>query len=255
MSIKYQPLVTARTAQRDLIRGFRFLGTLSRTPVLFTHLARTAGYNSAEHQHGWDLLLVASGQTTPVQPGPEPAIPQTEAVAEIDSWDGVTFERARPVLKYRYPDQYHYLFNGLTAKQGSQAVGSAKLFLDRFAALRDGTDPTREGSRDADRQAMALLAERRIVNDEIFAHMMGVIEQAQAAPILPPEPLAPEPTPEERQQAADALHVWLTDWSAQARAAIQRGDYLVRLGLASPRSARGEEDIDDDVDDPSVNVA
>jgi hypothetical protein len=105
---------------------------------------------------------------------------------------------------------------------------------------------------------MALLAERKIVNDEIFAHMMGLIEQAQ---MLAPLPAPASPSAEERQHAADALHVWLTDWSAQARAAIQRRDYLVRLGLATRRSADDEEDIDDEFDDvddvgePSTNVA
>ncbi len=55
-------------------------------------------------------------------------------------------------------------------------------------------------------------------------------------------------------QAAYDFHVWLEDWREQARAVIQRRDYLIRLGLAARRSAVVDsaeeiEDVDPEADD------
>jgi hypothetical protein len=38
---------------------------------------------------------------------------------------------------------------------------------------------------------------------------------------------------DEVQNASDELHIWLSDWTGQARAFITRGDYLIRLGLST----------------------
>jgi hypothetical protein len=201
------------------------------------------------------LLLVAAGQVKPTVPGVVPDVPQTLAVEALDEWDGATFERARPVLRYRFPDQHEYLFEGLGAKSGVEAVGSAKLFLDRYAALRDGTDPARELSREEDRQAALLLAERKIMDDETFARISGLVERAQTIAPMPAEP-ASGPTSEERQAAAGDLHVWLTDWSAQARAATTRGDYLLRLGLLDRRTAsKGADDALDEEEEADADPA
>ena len=43
-------------------------------------------------------------------------------------------------------------------------MGSVQTFLDRYDALRDGTNPARADSRDADKAAAATLEARNIVN-------------------------------------------------------------------------------------------
>lgn len=63
------------------------------------------------------------------------------------------------------------------------------------------------------------------------------------------------------QKAADAFHVWLSDWNGQARAFITRRDYLIRLGLTSRKNRADdetedeEEVFDDETTDNTVEVA
>src|SRR5690606_33232426 len=53
---------------------------------------------------------------------------------------------------------------------------------------------------------------------------------------------------DEVQNASDELHVWLSDWTGQARAFITRGDYLIRLGL-STRKGRVDDELEDELDE------
>jgi hypothetical protein len=69
--------------------------------------------------------------------------------------------------------------------------------------------------------------------------------------------LAPAPRTRENeneiQHAADELHVWLSDWTGQARAFITRGDYLIRLGLSSRRTQSSSDDEEDVFEDEVVS--
>src|SRR5690606_16775402 len=123
-----------------------------------------------------------------------------------------------------------YVFEGLTAKTGADAIGAVRTFLDRVAALRNGTDPQRASTREQDGQAAALLATRRIVDEAEEARLRGLIEEATRLADMPPLP--PEPDPSQRQQTARALEAWLNDWRSTARVLITRRDHQIRLGLA-----------------------
>jgi len=48
-------------------------------------------------------------------------------------------------------------------KTGPESLGSVQTFLDRYVALRDGTDPGRADQREADRAAASTLESRHIV--------------------------------------------------------------------------------------------
>lgn len=149
--------------------------------------------------------------------------------------------RARAALERLYPDQARYLFNGLNAQTGAGSVGSVHTFLDRVAALRDGTDPERADSRNEDKAAVQLLIDRRILTPDIEAHLRNLIQTARA---LAPEPVEPDLTAETAYQTAtEQLHAWLTDWRETARAVVTRRDYLISLGLAERRAPKvGQEE-------------
>ena len=239
MMVMRPPQVSRRTAQRDLVRGMKFLSTLSRVPEIRAALDQGAGYTEEDHARGWDLLLTAMGYARSAVPAPAPVpSPQQSALAELDEWDGINFDRTRATLRYAFPDQYDYVFRGLSAAVGADTIGSVQTFVDRVVALRDGTDPAREDTRAADEAAAERLVERKIFNPEIQAYLEGLLEQAKQ---LAPAPKSAD-SDDAIQRAADDLHVWLSDWTGQARAFITRGDYLIRLGLSTRKSRVDDED-------------
>lgn len=221
----------------------KFLSTLSRVPEIRAALDEGAGYTAEHHAEGWNLLLTAMGYERLGAPvaGVSPS-PQQAALVELDEWDGVNFERTRATWSFAFPAQNSYLFQGLSAATGADTIGTVQTFVDRVVALRDGTDPDRADTRDEDKAAVERLLERKIFNPEIQAHLEELLEQAKQ---LAPAPKAPQ-TDSELQNAADALHVWLSDWTGQARAFITRGDYLIRLGLSSRKSRTEDDDEESD---------
>jgi hypothetical protein len=242
MSFSQPPRVSRRTAQRNLVRGTKFLGTLSRVSDVRALLEQGAGYSEQDHELGWSLLLTALGYIRKGMAAPAgAAVTQQAALIELDEWDGVNFERTRATLKFTFPEQHDYVFQGLTAATGVDAIGTVQTFVERVAALRDGTDPERESTREADAAAAARLAERKIFDPQIQAHLESLLTQAKR---LAPLPIV-APTAEELQNAADELHVWLSDWMGQARVFVRRGDYQLRLGLSAPRG-RGEVNEEED---------
>ena len=230
-----QPILTEQDIDDDIDQGTKFLRTLS-TRSEVRRIMEHNGYRPKEHLLGWSLLLelcgYGAGQAEPEQ---EP-LPQERAIAELDSWDGPGFQRARPALHRLHPEQEAYVFEALHAATGAAAVGSVNTFLDRVAALRDGTDGRRAGTREADKAAAATLRERNIVTAEIEAHLRKLIEQAtELAPSPPPEE-EPKPEQDEHYQGtARKFHAWLIDWGQTARAVINRRQYLIWLGLTEPR--------------------
>jgi hypothetical protein len=239
------PRVSRRTAQRDLVRGMRFLRTLSHVPEIRAALSEGAGYTEADHAQGWRLLLTAMGYSRlGITFAPSNPFPQQAALVELDEWDGVAFDRTRATLRFAFPAQHDYVFQGLNAATGADTIGTVQTFVERVVALRDGTDPNRTDTREEDKAAAARLEERKIFNPEIQAHLEGLLGQAkQLAPL--PKGSSNE---DEVQNASDELHVWLSDWTGQARAFITRGDYLIRLGL-STRKGRVDDELEDELDE------
>ncbi len=249
--------ISERTIERDLDRGVRFLRTLSLSPEIYTLLVSGAGYSPEEHERGWSLARALMGQKADMQAikvaPSSPLRPAEIALAQLDAYDAPAISRSKAALEAPFPEQNQYLTSGLKGETGGRAIGSTQTFLDRYRALKDGTDPERESSREQDREAMALLERRNIVNDAIEAKLRDAIAQTAEAP----EEVVAQPSPKDTEayhQAAYDFHVWLKDWREQARAVIQRRDYLIRLGLAARRSAVVDsaeeiEDVDPESDD------
>jgi hypothetical protein len=223
---------------RIVERAIKFLSAASQLPAIRARLD-AGGYNEEEHRTGWNRTLELLGyRAQPDVAVPSAQLRQQQATAELDQWDGPAFDRARAALERRFPAQAAYVFRGLTAKTGAEAIGSVRTFLDRVAALRDGSDPQRTSTREADAQAAALLATRRIVDDREEARLRALIEDATSLADLP---TLAEPDPSQRQSAARALDDWLRDWRGTARVLITRRDHQIRLGLAERRSAKATE--------------
>jgi hypothetical protein len=189
-----------------------FLSTLGRVPEIRAALSEGAGYTEADHTQGWRLLLTAMGYSRlGITFATSNPFPQQTALVELDQWDGLAFDRTRASLRLAFPEQHDYVFQGLNAATGADAIGTVQTFVERVVALRDGTDPNRAETREQDQAAAERLAERKIFNPEIQAHLEGLLEQAkQSAPL--PKGLSND---DEVQNASDELHVWLSDWTGQ----------------------------------------
>jgi hypothetical protein len=169
---------------------------------------------------------------------------QVQALTQLDRFDEPAFKRATAALGRLHPDQLTYMFgDGLAPKTGPESVGSVQTFLDRYAALRDGTDPSRADKRDADRVAAKTLEERNIVTPAIEQDLRAQIEIVKKPAPLPT--LVQVSAPEEAlQQAATAFETWLKDWRSTAQVGIHRRDYRIMLGVARRRVTVDVEDDD-----------
>ena len=207
--------------------------------------AKGLGYSDGEHRHGWDLylkMLGYMGATAKAAPTLTKTTDQLSALTEIDRFDEPAFRRSTAALHRLHPEQYAYIFgDGLSAKTGPESLGSVQTFLDRYAALRDGTDPARANSRDADKAAAATLESRNIVTPQIEAHLRGLIEVVkQAAP--PRAPAAISASEESLQAAAREFDEWLRDWRTTASVGVFRRDYRIMLGVSRRRNAEDSPD-------------
>jgi hypothetical protein len=210
-------------------------------------LALRAGYTTEDHEKGWELWMVVMGQKATFDRDTTEtprSIPKSlAAINTLDAYDGNAFARTQAALETRFPAQLEFLLGGLAQGKGAEAVGVVSIFLDRYRALKDGTAPEREGIRERDQQAVALLEQRHIIDSESEAQLREYIEQAKNAPAeIEAEAIDPVTTPEYKQAAHD-FHAWLKDWRAQARVVIDRRDYLISLGLASRRQSSDDEEI------------
>jgi hypothetical protein len=229
--------LTSIQIERITERATKFIGTVSQVPSIRAILD-LGGYSEEEHQRGWSLWLDLLGyRRSPDTTTDVTRIRQREAIAELDQWDGPSFDRTRAALEHRFPAQAAYVFDGLTAKSGVEAVGAVRTFLDRVAALRDGTDAARAATRSEDQAAWQLLVTRRIVDTNEEQRLRGLITEASTLPDMP-APVQPDPSL--RQQTARALDAWLRDWRETARVLVTRRDYQIRLGLAERRASKDE---------------
>ncbi len=227
-------LLTTAQIEATVERGFKFLGTMSQVPSIRALMQR-GGYTTEEHARGWELALELVGYKNPIEASGT-QLKQRQAIAELDAYDGPSFDRARAALDRQYPAQSAYVFEGLTAKSGADAVGSVRTFVDRVAALRDGSDPKRSGTRADDAAAAALLGARQIIDASEETRLRGLIADATS---LAEMPTPAEPDPTQRQVTARALDAWLRDWRETARVLVTRRDYQIRLGLAERRAPSG----------------
>jgi hypothetical protein len=222
------PLVlVSRQALEDAAdRALVFLRAVSTQPLIRTAL-EGAGYTAKDHAEGWGMFFGLSGYTpTAAAPAANEA---EDAVAELEAWERPWFQRARAALRHKHPEQEAFVFNGLVAARGAEAIAAMAVFLDRLDALDSAAE--RKATRKADHAALATLTQRG-VTEATRAHLRErlVFVSTHEAPVV--EEAAPL---EDRQGALAALYAWLQDWSDTARVVVTRRDLLIRLGLAKRR--------------------
>jgi hypothetical protein len=167
---------------------------------------------------------------------PSATTAQQRALSEIDAFDEPAFRRASAALSRLHPSQDAYMFgDGLSAKRGVESVGSVQTFLDRYRALRDGTDSGRASTREADKAAAATLEARNIITPDKEKQLRAHIETVKTlAPS--PEVITLSGSELELQKAALEFRKWLSDWRTTADAGIQRRDYRISLGISQRRT-------------------
>lgn len=232
--------LSRRTIERDLQRGEKFWGTLAREPEVFRILSTEAGYSEETHQECWSVHLKLSGYPRNTRQ-PKQTPQQVSAIARLDQYDGEAFSRTRSALRYLYPSQLSYIFNGLRAGQGNKAISSVHTYLERIDALKSGSVAERADSRQQDQDAVAMLEAQRIVHPERVTELREWLRVAtEEAPNVP----APEPSvydDADFQALAYRYHALLTNWRGQARIMIKRGDYLLRLGLTESSNSSADD--------------
>ena len=166
---------------------------------------------------------------------------------ELDAWDAPNFRAIGQVLNLRFPAAGAFLFEGLAAGEGPEAVTAVALFVERYKQLQRGAAPN-VPAQDA-QAAIALLARRLLVTPGILDRLETLVATAQrgAAP-LPVTPADPA-----SEEAIQAYVAWISEWREVARLAVQRRDYRIALGLAHRRQRQGvADDPDAEVEDDEM---
>jgi hypothetical protein len=205
------------------------------------------GYTQDEQSQGWQLLLAATGYGNNGYAVTDDDKARA-AIVELDAWDEPGFRRVHAALGHLHPAQDAFVFAGLEAAAGLNAVMSVARLLDRLDALE--SSPDRATTRDADRAAIATLAARGI-DAALRARLRAVVQTAQAAKVpVPAETVAV------REKALRELRAWHKDWAETARAVVRRRDQLILMGLAKRKSPKDDaDDGDGDATTGDTNAA
>lgn len=198
-------------------RVLRFIHGL-RSPRIGAQLVRY-GFGQADLDRGWELLKKSIGERLQVSPK-QATDPQ--AIERLDAWENRWFPVAQATLAYEHPAVEEKVFLNLRQTTGVEVIISVGTFIERVDALANGNDD--------DKAAHALLVLRGL-NDTTLGEARNLLQELS---VVEPLPL-PDPEETKRAQAeADAeLWGWYKQWSAIARVAITRGDYLRQLGFGS----------------------
>jgi hypothetical protein len=225
----------------DIIsRSVKFLSVVGTNATILS-MMRGHSFQAADQNEGWSLVHTASGYTQ-LQEAPKSDTPQTkeieDATALLDQWDEPHFAIIKNALARKFSSTRDYLFrDGLSAKQGAEAVISVKTLLDRIDSIINKSDKERsEEEHKRDLEAVALL-EQRGYHAEERKRLRGLIKKATAAAeIEAPVTISHE----EKQKALIELYGWYKDWSTVAHVAIKRRDYLISLGLGERKKKKTE---------------
>ena len=223
-------------------RVFRFLIGLAKSIPARAAL-QAKGFTQAEHDYAWTRL-----QSLGSLPG-LPAVLDAavrNAIVELDGWDGPNFEAIENSLLRNFPEQAQFVFEGLSASEGAEAVLGVEKLLARLDALENGTgrDPAK---READRAAIELLATRGYSKVE-RERLRALVQVAKS---VPPPPIVDRSTREVTQLE---LYRWFLEWSAHARNSDLGRSALIGLGLAERRK-KADDGAPDDPSPPATSAA
>ena len=156
--------VSLATLERCPQRATKFLAALAASREIRALMAGR-GWNEAKMAEGRTLLMdvlapAPSAEQLRIQnAGTDSDQKVIDAQKTLNALDEGHFEIAQTALLYNYPAQYDFVFFELEAtKDDAKAVTGWRTFLTRVDSLRNGTG--REDTKEADKAALALLAER-----------------------------------------------------------------------------------------------
>jgi len=211
-------------------RVFRFLIGLAKSVPARAAL-QAKGFTQAEHDFAWSRLQLLG--TLPGAPAGVDAVVRS-AIVELDGWDGPHFEAIENTLLRSFPEQAQFVFEGLSAAEGAEAVLGVELLLDRLEALEAGRSA---GTRDADRAALDLLAQRGYPKSE-RERLRALVDVAKS---VSPVSAADRSS---RGAAQLELYRWFSEWSAHARNAELGRGAMITLGLAVRRKTADDAEPD-----------
>lgn len=212
-----------QTLDETPARVFRLLIGLAKSLPARAAL-QAKGFTQDEHDYAWSRL-----QLLGTLPGAPAALdePVRRAIVELDGWDGPHFNAIENTLLRRFPQQAQFVFEGLTAAEGAEAVLGVETLLTRLDALESGTG--RDAAvRDADRAAIDVLAARGYPKAE-RERLRALVRVAKS---LSPVPALDQAT---RDKTQLELYRWFSEWSAHARNGELGRAALIGLGLAQRR--------------------
>lgn len=237
------PSDTRQVLRRDLERGEPLLRILS-----FDADARVAmmmrGYSDEEHARGWRLYLHLIGFGHHLRT--EEALislEQEQARKELNEWMAQNYERAMAAVECRHPVQAKFLFREALPDLKQSDLMVLDILIKNAGILRQGSDPERADSREADREAIRILEQRLILGPEREARLREKLN----AIINPPWKTEEIQAEEDRSRAlylekAREFHGWLKEWRTTARACIGNRNLLVKMGVAQNRRARKDKE-------------
>jgi hypothetical protein len=221
---------------RWLERGTRFFRAITRNPVIRGVLLQR-GLTTDELARGWELYSRVFGLAQSPAAPPQLDTAAADAMNELDAWDGPAYRVIRSVLGLHDPTVERFLFDGVRAGEGPEAVSSVERFLTNVGQLKEGRAEGIDDQRG--RAALALLAERKLFTDADAQRLRELFEITKQG--APPAPLPPPEDPTQASAVEDYVK-WISEWREVARFAIHRRDYLISLGLAHRKPAQSTDD-------------
>jgi len=219
-----------RRIDRDMERGEKFMRAMSCL-VAVRQIMEEHGYTPSVHRQGWEMLFALITSRRPWDELPD-SLSQMRATEELIRWFEEKLGMLRSTLTNLYPDQAKFFFINFKMLE-INPVFAVQAILERRNQLKNGTEPDREASREADRAAVELLESRHILDDEAAARLQALLDKAHDVG-LDEIPEGMEVDDEAYLEKADLFHAWLKNWREITRAVIKDRRHLRRLGLIGP---------------------
>jgi len=218
-----------RRIERNNERGLRFLQAMSNL-VAARLLMEARGYTPEVHRRGFELFFDLISSRQPWEE--DLRLPSQEAaIAAISQWAEENLGPIRTTLANLYREQEKYVFYRSELLE-SHATLIVRAILERIETLREGTDPYREESREADRAAIELLETRNLLDRAQEGRLKAQLEKAFEPDLDDTNlPEGMETDDESYLAKAERFHAWLKDWRDTARSVIKNRRHLIRLGL------------------------
>jgi len=220
---------------RDIEQGTKLINAISGLSDIRNIMVKH-GYSAEEHELGLRML---AGLLCFERPWPETEksfLPVfKEIVSEVNDWGKKNLMRGRTALDRDHSEQGGYLFDGLDIQSGMAMMAALRQFFERGRTLRQGSDPKREESREADRAAVEVLESRNIAGPEVEEYLLKRIDEAFALSSSHLKKLDRDKS-EAYLDLAGRFHLWLRDWRQTARSVITNRRHLISLGLAKAKT-------------------